>query len=88
MTSFHAAPGLPGTEGTENAFFSPDGEWVGLSSDRKLKKVSIRGGAAIPLCDVSSLRGASWGEDGHIVAALTNVQVSCEFQQLEVRRRR
>jgi serine/threonine-protein kinase len=62
---------LPGTENGSNAFFSPDGQWIGFYADSKLKKASLRGGASITLSDVSTFfRGASWGENGDIVASL------------------
>ena len=52
-------------------FFSPDGQWVGFFSiaDRKLKKVPVAGGSAVPICDIDSSypRGASWGDDDYIV---------------------
>jgi eukaryotic-like serine/threonine-protein kinase len=52
-------------------FFSPDGEWVGFFSldDRKLKKIPVAGGNAVPICDIQIdyPRGASWGDDGYIV---------------------
>jgi serine/threonine-protein kinase len=52
-------------------FFSPDGRWVGFFSisDRKLKKVPVTGGSAVPICDIQALypRGASWGDDDTIV---------------------
>jgi hypothetical protein len=35
---------LPGTEGAESPFFSPDGQWIGFFAGGKLKKVSIAGG--------------------------------------------
>ena len=59
--------------GTDNArwpFFSPDGEWIAFFADGKLKKIPILGGAPVTLCDVhGSPFGASWGDDGTIVAA-------------------
>jgi serine/threonine protein kinase/Tol biopolymer transport system component len=52
-------------------FFSPDGQWVGFFSiaDRKLKKIPVAGGSAVPICDIHSNypRGASWGDDDDIV---------------------
>jgi serine/threonine-protein kinase len=63
---------LAGTEGGDNPFFSPNGEWVAFGADRKLKKISIHGGPPITLCDANSLRGGAWGEDGFIVAVLGN----------------
>src|SRR6266849_1426158 len=44
---------LSGTEGAIHPFFSPDGQWIGFFADRKLKKVSAQGGAAVTLCDAS-----------------------------------
>jgi serine/threonine-protein kinase len=63
---------LLGTEGARDAFFSPDGAWIGFAADGKLKKISVLGGAAFTLCDAPNARGASWGEDGYIIAALVN----------------
>jgi Tol biopolymer transport system component len=60
-------------EDTDNAafpFFSPAGDWIGFFADGKLKKISVEGGASVTLCDAPSPRGASWGGDGNIFAAL------------------
>jgi serine/threonine-protein kinase len=64
---------LAGTEGASMPFFSPDGQWVAFFGEGKLKKVPVRGGPAIILCDrcrIALLNGASWGEDGNIIAVL------------------
>jgi Tol biopolymer transport system component/predicted Ser/Thr protein kinase len=61
---------LAGTENAFSPFFSPDGEWIGFFADDKLKKISVQGGAAVTLCDAGDPDGASWGDDGSIVAAL------------------
>ena len=61
---------LAGTDNAYDPFFSPDGEWIGFFANRKLKKISVGGGAAVSLCDAPAGRGASWGDDGNIVAAL------------------
>ncbi|MGH9664227.1 MAG: hypothetical protein ACRD9L_07375, partial [Bryobacteraceae bacterium] len=65
------ATALAGTEGVEKTFFSPDGHWIGFDARGKLKKVSVQGGAPMTLANAPFDRGASWGEDGFIVAALT-----------------
>ena len=58
---------LPGTEGANNPFFSPDGRWVGFFSGFSLKKISVTGGAPLPLALVPAVnRGASWGPDDAI----------------------
>jgi Tol biopolymer transport system component/predicted Ser/Thr protein kinase len=61
---------LSGTEGASDPFFKPDGEWIGFFAGGKLKKVSIRGGAVVELCDAAGGRGGDWGEDGNIIATL------------------
>jgi serine/threonine protein kinase len=65
-----AAP-LAGTEDAYGPFFSPDGQFLGFFADGKLKRISLQGGAPVELCDVPMLYGASWGEDGNIVAAFS-----------------
>jgi serine/threonine-protein kinase len=61
---------LAGTEGARGPFFSPDGRWLGFWADAKLKKIATDGGSPVVLCDASDLLGASWGDDGTIIAAL------------------
>jgi serine/threonine-protein kinase len=56
---------LPGTQGAIEPFFSPDGQWIGFQSTGKLNKISVEGGAVVPLGDFA-FAGASWGEDGYI----------------------
>ena len=57
-----------GTEGAGAPFFSPDSRWIGFFADQKLKKISVEGGAAVTLCDVTAnVRGGVWGEDGSIL---------------------
>jgi Tol biopolymer transport system component len=63
---------LTGTANADQPFFSPDGEWVGFFSLGELRKVPVRGGTPIAITKAGVARGASWGEDGNIVAALSN----------------
>jgi serine/threonine-protein kinase len=58
---------LGGAGAASVPFFSPDSQWIGFFGDGKLKKVSVRGGAPIVLCDLNGYRGGSWSEDGTIV---------------------
>jgi len=58
---------LPGTQGATVPFFSPDGQWVGFVSGGRANKISVEGGAVIPLTDVTNIIGVSWGEDGSII---------------------
>ena len=61
---------LAGTEGGRVPFLSPDGRWVGFWADGKLKRTPVDGGSPVILCDATDVLGASWGEDGQIIAAL------------------
>jgi len=58
-----ATVSIPGTEGARNPYFSPDGQWVAFTAGRKLKKVSVAGGAPLALCD-AEWGGGDWGPSG------------------------
>ena len=60
---------LPGTEGAEGPFFSPDGAWVAFYANGKLKKSALAGGPPIVICDAQSARGGDWGPADTIVFA-------------------
>ena len=62
---------LTGTAGGYGPFFSPDGNWIGFFAGGKLQKMPVNGGSPVTLCAAPLGRGASWGEDGYIVAALS-----------------
>lgn len=40
--------------------FSPDGEWIVFHASGELKKISVRGGTAVTLCQSAERQGASW----------------------------
>ena len=62
---------LEGTRGAASPFFSPDGRWVGFWAEGRLKKTLAAGGASpVTLADSPDFLGASWAEDGYIVAKL------------------
>jgi serine/threonine protein kinase/Tol biopolymer transport system component len=63
IDSLEARP-LSGTEDARSAFFSPDGQWLGFSDGRKLKRVSVSGGAPVAISDGIA---ASWGSNNMIV---------------------
>jgi Tol biopolymer transport system component len=64
---------IQGTAKTPYApFFSRDGSWVGFYSraDRRFEKVSITGGAAVPICDAGNFPwSATWGPNDQIFMA-------------------
>ncbi len=62
---------LPGTYGARGPVVSRDGRWVAFWSDHALRKTRLDGtGSPSMICDAPDLLGASWAEDGTIVAAL------------------
>jgi Tol biopolymer transport system component len=64
-----APKALPGTEGAEAPFFSPDGRSVGFFAGGRLKRVDLAGGPARELADAPDHRGGSWGSQNLIVFA-------------------
>ncbi len=56
-------------EDASSLFFSPDGQWIGYFSttDKKLKRISVSGGAPTNLCDITVGAHAYWYEDNTIV---------------------
>jgi Tol biopolymer transport system component len=67
LGALEATP-LAGTTGARHPFFSPDGEWVAFFARGMLQKVSIHGGAPLPICPVPGISmGGTWGPDGRIV---------------------
>ena len=60
---------IPGTEGAESLFFSPDGKWLGFAATGNLMKVSMDGGVPLTICAAPFPRGVSWGDNGTIVFA-------------------
>jgi len=60
---------LPGTEGGQYPFWSPDSRSLGFFANGKLKRLDIAGGPVITLADVPSNRGGTWNEEGIILYA-------------------
>jgi eukaryotic-like serine/threonine-protein kinase len=66
---------IPGTDGADSPFFSPDGQWIGFwqaplgSALGEIKKVPVDGGPAVTVCRAPLLGGVSWGSHGRIVFA-------------------
>jgi serine/threonine-protein kinase len=68
-TADESAPrAVPNTDDARNPFFSPDGQWLAFLAGGKLYKVSVAGGAPLPLADVPLIStGATWGVNDTIV---------------------
>jgi WD40 repeat protein len=60
---------LAGIDNARNPFFSPDGQWIAFFAGTELKKVSVTGGAAVPVCDAPTGRGGTWSDDDAIALA-------------------
>jgi Tol biopolymer transport system component len=56
---------VPGTEGAETPFFSPDGQWLGITSGGRLKKVPLAGGPTVTIAKAGT-SGACWAPDDTI----------------------
>jgi serine/threonine-protein kinase len=64
---------VAGTEGARAPFFSPDGRWLGFMANNALQVVSIDGGSARRICDISSPNfSGSWSPDGEQIIYATN----------------
>ena len=58
---------LPGTDGAEQPFWSPDSRSLGFLAGGKLKRVDIAGGPPVLVADAQAPRGATWLPDGTII---------------------
>jgi serine/threonine-protein kinase len=63
------AVAIPGTDGADAAFFSPDGRWIGFVSGGQMMKVASEGGRPFRLAEQLGSGGATWLRDGTIVFA-------------------
>jgi serine/threonine protein kinase len=60
---------IPGTEGADGPFFSPDGEQVAFWARGRVQRVALAGGLPRPVFTSADFRGGVWLPDGTIVAA-------------------
>lgn len=58
---------LPGTDGGQQAFWSPDGRHIAFFAEGKLKRLAVNGGEPRTLCEVSASRGGAWSPSGTII---------------------
>jgi serine/threonine-protein kinase len=80
LDSFELHP-LPGTEGGDSPFFSPDGRWVGYFArkERELRKIAVAGGAPVTVADElgSDPQYGVWGlNDTLYFANFPDLQIS------------
>ena len=61
------ATAVSGTEGATNAFFSPDGTWVGFFAGGELQIAPVAGGAPLSVANANQVFGAAWGPNDTIV---------------------
>jgi Tol biopolymer transport system component/predicted Ser/Thr protein kinase len=64
-----AASELPGTEGAQYPFWSPDSRSIGFFSGGKLKRIELAGGPPVVIADAPTARGGTWNSAGTIVFA-------------------
>ncbi len=61
------AKAIPGSEGANSPFFSPDGSQVGYLDERTVRIATMGGSVPITVSDtLTGVAGASWGRDGFI----------------------
>ena len=58
---------LPGTEGTNRPFWSPDSRFLGFFAEGKLKKIDVTGGPPQNICDAPTGSDGSWSPEGVIL---------------------
>ncbi len=62
-----SARALPGTDGVDQPFWSPDSRFVAFFAEGKLRKIDITGGRPQTICDAPPARSGTWNMDGIIV---------------------
>lgn len=58
---------LPGTEGAQYPFWSPDSRSIGFFSGSKMKRIEVSGGPPVVIADAPNARGGTWNAGGTIV---------------------
>jgi eukaryotic-like serine/threonine-protein kinase len=58
---------LPGTEGANRPFWSPDSRFLAFTGGGKLRKISVSGGPTTVICDTPTGADGTWSRDGVIL---------------------
>ncbi len=66
LDSLESKP-LPGTDGANSPFWSPDSGSVAFFNGSRLLKVDVNGGSPMPLCAASGTVSGAWNRDGVIL---------------------
>jgi len=66
LASFDPPAAIPGTEGAQHAFFSPDGGSIGFVTYDKLKRVALNGDDLRTIARVTTVLRGQWTEDDTI----------------------
>ncbi|HYW46383.1 MAG TPA: protein kinase [Bryobacteraceae bacterium] len=64
-----AASELPGTEGAQLPFWSPDSHSLAFFAGGKLRRMDLSGGPPVVIADAPTARGGTWSSQGSIVFA-------------------
>jgi Tol biopolymer transport system component len=67
LDSAGATHELPGTDGADQPFWSPDSRSLGFFSAGSLKRIEVDGGPPVIVANASDARGATWASDGTII---------------------
>ena len=58
---------IDGTERARFPFWAPGSDFIGFSTNREIKNVSVQGGSPILVCRKPASAGASWSPDGQMI---------------------
>lgn len=75
------ARSLPGTEGGDLPFWSPDNRHLAFFAGGKLKRIDVTGGDPEIFCSAPDARGGTWGRNGIIVFAPVAVGPLCRVSE-------
>ena len=72
LDALQAQP-IPGTEGAQFPFWSPDSHHIGFFALDKLKRIAASGGPAQSLCNAPNGRGGSWNREDVIMFSANGI---------------